>query len=153
MPKGASLALLVLLFLTAAALSGATVFFQQRFDKINAAYQEKLASLEQVGRDLAARQAELEKVQEELELKTKREEEFSQQYTQVKGTLEQQVAQLERDKLLLSTSLDATALLLNQTNNTLALRNSQVLELETRNTELDNDLDDCEDELQECCGA
>lgn len=154
--KQASLALLGLLFLTAAALTGATVFFQQRFDNINQAYQEKLDDLNKVSKELEARQAALETTQEELQLKTEREEEFSQRYTEVrdvKETLEQELARTQEEKRAAEFDLGNTRIALTETNATLQARLLDIQDLNSDVIKLENDLDDCEDELETCCGT
>jgi chromosome segregation ATPase len=83
--RNANILLLFLILISASALVAATVFFQTNFDRLNRAYDNKLAQLAEVTTDLEQKQAALEQIKNELTLKSAREEEFTQQYTTVRG--------------------------------------------------------------------
>lgn len=97
--RNANILLLFLILISAGALVAATVFFQENFDRINRGYTTKLTQLTEVSKDLEQKQAALDQIKSELTLKSAREEQFTQQYTDVKTektTLEGQKAQLDK---------------------------------------------------------
>src|SRR3970040_1597200 len=99
--KNANIILLFLIFVSATALVGATVFFQMNFERINTEYNQKIQQLQVVSNELQTQQALLNKIKSELSLKAAREEELGERFTEVKETKEQletTKAQLERSK-------------------------------------------------------
>ncbi|MEM2916161.1 MAG: hypothetical protein QXT19_02280 [Candidatus Woesearchaeota archaeon] len=120
--RNANIILLFLILISASALVAATVFFQENFDRINTAYNSKLAQLNQVTKDLEEKQAALEQIKSELTLKAAREEEFSHQYATVKEektVLESEKKQLTQVKQSLERELESTENLLQTTKNQL----------------------------------
>ncbi|OYT32660.1 hypothetical protein B6U93_01025 [Candidatus Woesearchaeota archaeon ex4484_78] len=109
--KNASIVLLVFLLISAAALVGATVFFQLNFDKINNEYSAKISQLKQASEELQVQQELLSKVKEELALKSAREEEFSEKFSSVrseKEALASEKSKLEAQKKSLTKELEDT---------------------------------------------
>ncbi len=109
--RNANIILLFLILISASALVAATVFFQENFDRINTAYNSKLAQLNQVSEDLKEKQAALDMIKAELTLKAAREEEFASQYTAVKTEktqLESEKKQLTQVKQSLEKELEST---------------------------------------------
>lgn len=95
--RNANVVLLFLVVLSLTVLVGATVYFQQNFSGINKEYNEKLAHLEEMEKQLNQKSAALNKTREELVLKSERETEFTEQYTKEKEDKES--AQKENEKL------------------------------------------------------
>src|ERR1041385_971472 len=87
--ENANLVLLFLILLTATTLVGATVFFQNRFDKINSEYAQKVADLQTVSNQLDQQKAQLDNISSELSVKSQREQALGAQYTQVTATRDQ----------------------------------------------------------------
>ena len=129
--KNANLLLLFLIVLIAGSLVGATVYFQARFTNVNGDYDAKLAELKNVTDQVNQYQETLQKAQIELELKSSREEQFTEKYTEAKATtdqLQKTSAELEKDVADLTAQVAAKA--------------SQVSMLQSPVAELANDLDD-----------
>ena len=109
--KNANLILLFLIMLSAISLVGATVFFQSNFEKINNEYNQKVQQLQTVSKDLQSQQTLLDKIKSELSVKTEREEQLGERFTEVKSTAEQletQKAQLQKSKEQLETEIENT---------------------------------------------
>ncbi|MBI4148225.1 hypothetical protein HY490_02950, partial [Candidatus Woesearchaeota archaeon] len=87
--NNANIMLLFLIVASATILVGATVYFQTNFSHLNAEYNDKLTKLNEVSRELEAQEAILKKVKEELTLKSVRESEFTEKYTNVREEKEQ----------------------------------------------------------------
>ncbi len=120
--RNANVLLLFLILISAAALVAATVFFQENFDRINTAYNSKLTQLNKVTEDLEEKQTALDRIRSELVLKSAREEEFTQQYTEVreeKDVLKEEKDQLTIVKASLETELADTESTLQSTQNSL----------------------------------
>ncbi|MEK6822234.1 MAG: hypothetical protein AABY13_00265, partial [Nanoarchaeota archaeon] len=75
--RNANIILLFLILLSAVALVGATVYFQQRFTVINTEYNAKLAQLKNISTQLEQYQTTLTTAKQELALKGSREEELT----------------------------------------------------------------------------
>jgi len=84
--KNANLLLLFLIVVSATTLVAATVYFQSNFERINLLYNDKLAKLNQVSKDLEDKQAALARIENELTLKSARETDISQKYTEIRDT-------------------------------------------------------------------
>jgi len=146
--KNANMILLFLIMLSATSLVGATVFFQTNFDRINTEYNEKLQQLQTVSKDLQTQQALLSKIKGELSLKSEREEELGEKFTEVRGEkeeLETKKAQLERSKEQLESELTSTESTLITTQLELDAKKDIVKTLTGENDKLEVQLDVCED--------
>lgn len=120
--RNTNLVLLFLILISAGGLVAATVFFQENFDRLNQAYDSKLQQLEQVTKDLQEKQAALQKIQNDLALKSAREEEFTQQYTSIreqKTMLEGEKEKLTKTAKTLEEKLESTRSELASTQNSL----------------------------------
>lgn len=147
--KNANIILLFLILLSATALVGATVFFQVNFDRINTEYQQKLQQLQSVSTELEAQQILLDKIKQELSLKSEREEVLGEKFTEVKETaetLEGQKKQLEQSKEQLETELEDTEAVLRDTQTELNVKKDQVDTLTEEKTKLETKLDVAEDQ-------
>lgn len=129
--KNANLLLLFLVVLIAGSLVGATLYFQARFENVNSEYDAKLAELNNVSAQVEQYQETLKKAQLELELKSTREEQFTEKYTEAKQTSEQlqkTTAELEADVTDLTVQL--------------ATKTKQLSDANAKNAELASDLKD-----------
>ncbi len=132
--RNANIILLFLILISASALVAATVFFQENFDRINTAYNSKLAQLNQVSEDLKEKQAALDQIRTELTLKAAREEEFTSQYTTIKTEktrLEGEKKQLTEVKKSLERELESTENQLQTTKNALEAAKGEAERLKT----------------------
>lgn len=158
--KNANSILLLLLIISSAALIGATIFFQLNFERINDEYNYKLSELQKVSTELETHQELLNKIKSELSVKTAREQEFSEKYTDIrttKETLETQKQKLTAQKEELTSDLQKTATELTSTKAELESKKDRIDTLETELTELEDDYDACirikndlEDDLEAC---
>ena len=92
--RNANLILLLLVVLSAVGLVGATVYFQNNFERINSDYTEKLGQLQKIKADLEQHQSLLSQVKTELQTKSTREEQFSEK--SAAGRKKSQVSPLDR---------------------------------------------------------
>ena len=151
--KNANIILLFLLVISSAALIGATVFFQLNFDRLNEEYNYKMTQLSSVSRELQSQQDLLENVKQELSLKTAREEEFSEKYTEVRSTKEQlETAKksLEEQKEELKADLQQTASQLSTAELEIDSKNERILTLEADIASCEDDVDYWKDKHEEC---
>lgn len=142
--RNANILLLFLIIFSAAALVGATVYFQLNFDRINGAYTLKMDQLNKVSDELEAKQFELKKLSDDLSLKSQREEQLSGQYTEVrteKEGLETQKKKLTTEKLSLQEELEKTEQTLYKTQNDLAAKKALAAELTAEKDKLVLELD------------
>ena len=147
--KNANLILLFLIMLSAAALVGATVFFQMNFERINTEYNEKLQQLQVVSKELETQQAILSKVKGELTVKTERESELGERFTEVRGekeTLEGQKTKLESQKSQLETELESTEGILRTTQFEVEAKKDVIKTLTNENDLLEIQVDVCGDQ-------
>jgi chromosome segregation ATPase len=161
--RNANIILLFLILLSAAALVGATVYFQTRFDSINSEYTTKMTQLRNVSTQLEEYQGILNKAKEELQLKGTREEELTTQYTDIKSAKEAILAERDKlasDKQKLTTNLAETTSRLTAAQNTLSQNTqqiismsteiagykSQITDLNSKITQYKDDIDDLQDE-------
>src|SRR5574341_636348 len=147
--KNANMILLFLIMLSAASSVGATVFFQMNFEKINTEYNQKVQQLQLVSKDLQTQQALLDKIKAELTVKTEREEQLGERFTEVKTTKEQletQKVALERSKEQLESELATTESSLRSTQSELEAKKDLVATLTGENDKLSSQLDVCEDQ-------
>lgn len=147
--KNANMILLFLIMLSAASLVGATVFFQMNFEKINTEYNQKVQQLQVISKDLQTQQALLDKIKAELTVKTEREEQLGERFTEVKTTKEQlegQKAALETSKEQLEGELENTETALRSTQSELEAKKDLVTTLTAENDKLDSQLNVCEDQ-------
>lgn len=110
--KNANLFLLVLILVASVGLVGATVYFQNNFQKINTDYKMKLDELDKASKELETQRALLENTKAELSLKSQREAQLGTQYTQVsseKENLSAQKEQLENQKAGLESDLQTAS--------------------------------------------
>ncbi len=157
--RNANIFLLFLILISAGALVAATVFFQENFDRINTAYNIKLAQLNDVTQDLKEKQSALDQIKNELTLKAAREEEFTQQYTTVKEekvTLEGEKKQLTQAKVSLENELEQTERVLQTTQNQLEATKGEAERLKTDLAQsqadvviLNRKIDDYKDEIED----
>jgi hypothetical protein len=70
--RNANLILLLLIIVSAAALVGATVYFQLNFNRINGAYTLKMEQLDKITDELEAKQFALKKIQDDLAIKSQK---------------------------------------------------------------------------------
>jgi chromosome segregation ATPase len=150
--RNANIMLLFLILVSAAALVGATVFFQENFDRLNSAYSIKLSQLGDVSKDLADKQSALDQIKSELTLKSAREEEFTHQYTDVKTektqlegekkSLTQQNTDLGHQVQDTKSQLMSTQSTLEAAQNENALIKSQLAEAQANVIKLKKDKDD-----------
>ncbi|MBI4450779.1 hypothetical protein HY642_02275 [Candidatus Woesearchaeota archaeon] len=169
--RNANLLLLFLVVLAATFMVGATVYYQQNFDNLNAQYSVKLSQLNNVSKELEQYQATLNKIKADLQLRLAREEEFTEKYTEVRGTkesLEQDKSRLLKDKADLDTSLKDTkeklglrVQELNSANSqietlkgsiaglesTVSSKSTEISSLKSKVNNLEDDVDDLEDEV------
>ena len=127
--KNANTVLLFLILVSAAALVGATVFFQINFEKINTEYNQKVQQLQVISKELETQQAILNKIKSELSLKTEREEELGEKFTEVRETkeeLETQKEKLELSKEQLEDELESTESILRSTESELEAKSDVV---------------------------
>ncbi|MBS3125670.1 hypothetical protein J4211_05490 [Candidatus Woesearchaeota archaeon] len=96
--KNANLILLFLIIISAVTLVGATVFFQFKFEEINTEYNQKLQQLHTVSAELDKKQAALDKIQSDLNVKNEREQALGAQYSEVKQNKDQLEVNLEENK-------------------------------------------------------
>lgn len=161
--KNANMILLFLIMLSAVSLVGATVFFQMNFEKINTEYNQKLQQLQVVSKELQTQQALLDKIKSELNLKSEREEQLGERFTEVKSTAEQletQKQQLETSKEQLESELENTEGLLTSTRVELEAKKDVIDTLTGENDKLEAQLNVCEnkrddykDEKDACLAA
>ncbi len=147
--KNANMILLFLIMLSAASLVGATVFFQMNFEKINTEYNQKVQQLQLISKDLQTQQALLDKIKAELTVKTEREEQLGEKFTEVKTTKEQletQKVALERSKEQLESELETTESSLRSTQSELEAKKDLVTTLTGENDKLSSQLDVCGDQ-------
>lgn len=147
--KNANVVLLFLIILSATALVGATVFFQTNFERINTEYNQKVLKLNDVSTQLEAKQQLLDKIQSDLALKTEREEQLGEKFTEVKETattLEGQKKQLERTNEQLETELESTEGILRDTRVELDAKKDIITTLTGENNQLKSKLDVAEDQ-------
>lgn len=147
--KNANMILLFLIMLSAASLVGATVFFQMNFEKINTEYNQKVQQLQLISKDLQTQQALLDKIKAELTVKTEREEQLGERFTEVKTTKEQletQKVALERSKEQLESELETTESTLQSTQSELEAKKDLVATLTGENDKLSSQLDVCGDQ-------
>lgn len=138
--RNANLILLFLIVLIATSLVAATTYFQSRFDEINNEYTAKRAQLENVSKELDVYQQILQKAKEELQLKLAREEQFTEQYTEVKTTKEQleaDKARLLKEKKSLEDNLASTRTSLTQAQAEVSSQKLKVSELDKEVSSLD----------------
>ncbi len=147
--KNANVVLLFLIILSATALVGATVFFQTNFERINTEYNQKVLKLNDVSTQLEAKQQLLDKIQSDLALKTEREEQLGEKFTEVKETattLEGQKKQLERSNEQLEDELESTEGILRDTRVELEAKKDVITTLTGENNQLKSKLDVAEDQ-------
>ncbi len=147
--KNANLILLFLIMLSAVSLVGATVFFQSNFEKITNEYNQKVQQLQTVSKDLQAQQALLDKIKQELSVKTEREEQLGEKFTEVKSTAEQletQKEQLEKSKDQLESELENTETSLRSTQSELEAKKDIITTMTAENDKLESQVDVCEDQ-------
>ncbi len=102
--KNANTLLLLLIIISATTLVTATVYFQSNFERLNMLYNNKMALLENVSNALESRQASLARIEHELELKSARETDFTQKYSEIRETkdvLEKTAEQLKSENTVL----------------------------------------------------
>lgn len=158
--KNANTVLLFLLVISSLALIGATIFFQLNFERINTEYNYKVQQLRQVNTDLQTQQELLEKIKGELSVRTAREEEFTEKYTEVRTTkeqletqklsLEEQKNQLQQDLQETATELTSVTSELESARDRIDNLEAEILELEDDNEILKRAKDDLEDQLSAC---
>jgi len=144
--KNANMILLFLIVLSAVSLVGATVFFQMNFEKINNEYSQKVQQLQVVSKDLQTQQSLLDKIKSELSIKTERETQLGEKFTEVKTTKEQletQKAQLETTKEQLQSELENTETTLHSTQNDLEAKKIAITELASEKDDLSSKLSTC----------
>jgi chromosome segregation ATPase len=141
--RNANLLLLLLIFLIASSLVGATIYFQDRFTNINKQYNDKLAELNNLTVQAKNYQDVLQKAQIELDLKQNREDQFTEKYTEAKATSDA----LAKEKTDLNAQLtDATGQLASKNSqitslsNQVSSLNSQVASLGSDNSKLRGDI-------------
>lgn len=147
--KNANMILLFLIMLSAASLVGATVFFQMNFEKINTEYNQKVQQLQVISKDLQTQQALLDKIKGELTLKTEREEQLGERFTEVKTDkekLETQKSALESAKEHLTSELETTESTLRSTQSELESKKDIISTLQNDNDKLSVQLDVCGDQ-------
>lgn len=147
--KNANIVLLFLIVLSATSLVGATVFFQMNFDRINTEYNQKLDQLKLVSQELEEREAVLNQIKGELVLKSEREEELGEKFTEVreeKESLELTREQLENANAQLESELESSETLLRETQLELDAKKDVIKTLEAEVADLETRLDVCEDE-------
>jgi chromosome segregation ATPase len=141
--KNANIVLLFLIIIATVALVGATVFYQKNFEKINEKYSTKLAELQNVSEELSSKQLLLNETQATLELKTEREEAFTEKYTEVKvekEVLEEDVEELTDEVMTLSSTLETTEAELENVKGELSIER-------TRTAQLTEEVEDLMDEV------
>jgi len=147
--KNANTILLFLILISAAALVGATVFFQVNFERINTEYNQKVQQLQTISKELETQQAVLGKIKGELAVKVEREEQLGEKFTEVRETKEQletQKVQLERSKEQLETELQSTEGTLRNTQSELEAKKDVVDTLTQENDKLSTQVDVCTDQ-------
>jgi chromosome segregation ATPase len=147
--KNANMILLFLIMLSAASLVGATVFFQMNFEKINTEYNQKVQQLQVISKDLQIKQALLDKIKGELTIKTERETQLGEKFTEVKTDKEQletQKAALESTKEHLTAELETTESSLRSTQSELEAKKDVITTLQNDNDKLSVQLDVCGDQ-------
>ncbi len=145
--KNANMILLFLIMLSAASLVGATVFFQMNFEKINTEYNQKLQQLKTVSTQLQAQQALLDSIKGELSVKSEREQQLGQKFTEVKTTKEQletQTKQLETTKEQLQSELQNTESTLRDAQEDVEAKKTQIDTLTAQNVDLTSKFSTCE---------
>ncbi|MBD3361549.1 hypothetical protein GF358_02025 [Candidatus Woesearchaeota archaeon] len=155
--RNANILLLFLIIISSTALVGATVYFQNNFDKINEAYNLKLAQLNEISSELDKQQRALDDVRSELSIKSAREQQLGEQYQVVqseKETLEGQKEQLTQQKTALESELTETESELSSAKNSLEAEKALSASLQEEVTELTGDVqslgnqvDDLEDDI------
>jgi chromosome segregation ATPase len=147
--KNANMILLFLIMLSAASLVGATVFFQMNFEKINTEYNQKVQQLQVISKDLQTQQALLDKIKSELTIKTERETQLGEKFTEVKTNKEQlegQKAVLEHTKEQLTGELETTESTLRSTQSELEAKKGVIDTLQSDNSKLSTQLNVCGDQ-------
>lgn len=158
--NNANILLLFLIITSAVTLVAATVFFQTNFDRLNKEYQEKLAKLNAVSRELETQEAILKKVKEELTLKSVRESDFTEKYTSIrdeKQSLETTKKELETKTSKLESDLDHSAKQLMARTKELESKENTIQEKEAQISQLNKDVTlqklrtkKCENDLNDC---
>lgn len=141
--RNANILLLFLIVLSSTTLVGATVYFQENFNSINTEYNKKLEQLSQVSKDLAVQQELLRRLKEELTLKAAREEEFTEQYTEVRETKEKLAEEKEvltGTKKKLEQELQTTEQQLESAQEDLRSKESEINNLNNEVTDLKSDV-------------
>ena len=144
--KNANMILLFLIMLSAASLVGATVFFQMNFEKINTEYNQKVQQLQVISKDLQTQQALLDKIKGELTIKTERETQLGEKFTEVKTDKEQletQKSALENAKEHLTSELETTQSTLRSTESELEAKKGVISTLQSDNDLLGAKLNVC----------
>ena len=145
--KNANIILLFLIMLSAASLVGATVFFQMNFEKINAEYNQKLKQLQVVSQQLEQEQTMLDKIKSELNVKSEREQQLGEKFTEVKTNKEQletQKKQLETTTEQLQTELQSTNSQLNNAQADVETKKIQIDSLSRQNVDLTANVNVCQ---------
>lgn len=161
--NNANVMLLFLIVASATILVAATVYFQTNFNALNTEYNEKLAKLNEVSRELEAQEAILKKVKEELTLKSVRESEFTEKYTGIKSEkeqLEMTKEELEKKKTELEADIDEAEKRLIARTQELESKETQLRDKDAQILSLNNDITlqkaktkKAEKDLTECVDA
>ncbi len=147
--KNANIILLFLILVSATALVGATVFFQMNFERINTEYNQKVQQLQSISKELETEQALLSKIKSELSVKSEREQQLGEKFTEVKENKEQletQKQQLERSKEQLETELENTETNLHSTEAELVAKSDSLKAVTVENDKLSSQVNVCEDQ-------
>lgn len=84
MKRNANLLLLGLIVIASIGIVGATLYFQNTFENINAEYNTKIDDLKKARQELEKQEQVLQQIQAELQLKEARESNFTAVYTEIK---------------------------------------------------------------------
>lgn len=165
--KNANILLLFLILISAIALVFSTIFFQSNFDKVNSEYAVKMQELQKASGELNTTLQILQNYRSELTLKSEREKEFTEQYSEVQGEkqkIESEKNELSSQKQTLESELSYTESELLKVKNDLSSKISLVSTLETDLSECvydkdafqsalstkETELDECNLKLVEC---
>lgn len=151
--KNTNLLLLALIIVSAIALAIASIYFQNNFEKINNEYNQKLAQLSNVSKQLEQEQAVLTKIRDELSLKSEREVQFTEKYTEIKGekeTLEAEKAGLLQEKARLEADLRDLANQLFAATTDIANKRIEITSLNAQITTLTTDINTYKSKLSSC---
>ncbi len=152
MKMDVNFAFFILIIVTVVSFAGFTAYYQASFHNISKEYNEKLAELNKVTKDLLEKKAILMQTSEQLNLTTKKVSEKEKLYSELKKERDN----LQRERDLLSETLQETRAELTEANlNVESLRNQleiaerRIADLNYDKEYYKNKYEECEEQLEE----